>query len=179
MINLKAKDEMATNVAYLIAVVIIVGTLLFTLLVPKPTAKAVFAKRDAEERSIVSQVSKDHADLALRKAKVAEATWTGPAEKIGPAALTAINALALKHKVKLSGFRPERTSETAGLQMVPYTVTADGAFPDVLNFTKDIESSNSKLCVDSVMIASSDANGDLVTANIGVTAYRVMEGANG
>lgn len=179
MINLKAKDEMGTNVAYLIAALIFAGTLLFTILVPKPTAQSVLVKRDAEERSIVSQVTKDHADLALRKAKVAEATWAGPAEKIGPGALTAMNALALKHKVKLSGFRPERTSETAGLELVPYTVTAEGAFPDVLSFTKDIENPATKLCVDAVMIASSDANGDQVTANVGITAYRVQEGANG
>ena len=180
MINLKAKDEAATNAAFLIALLIILGSLAFSFLVPKPDAKSVIATRKEQQKKIFDEVDDSRKAFTASQARVVTETWTGSAAKIGPGALTAMNALATQHKVKLSGFRPERVSQAAGLELDPYTVTAEGSYPDVVNFTKAIEDPNTKLCVDSVQIASADANGDSVAANIGITAYRVVGGgANG
>ena len=180
MINLRSKDEAATNAAFLIAFLIIVGTVAFVMFVPRPNAKSVASSRKTKERAIITDVDTSRKAFAASQALVVASTWTGPAEKIGPGALTAMNALATQHKVKLSGFRPERVSQSAGLELDPYTVTAEGAFPDVLNFAKAIENGDTKLCVDTIQIASSAANGDQVSANIGITAYRVIgAGANG
>lgn len=177
MINWKAKDEAATNATFVIAFLIILGSLAFEFMMPRPDASKVAATRNAEQKKIFDQVDASRKDYAASRAKVVTATWTGTAEKIGPGALTAMNALAAQHKVKLSGFRPERVSQAAGLELDPYTVTAEGSYPDVVNFTKAIEDPNTKLCVDSFQISSSDANGDAVAANIGITAYRVIGGA--
>lgn len=177
MINLKAKDEVATNAAFLIGFLIILGSLAFAFVVPKPDVTKVASAREAEQKKIFNQVDQSRQEFAASRAKVVTATWTGTAEKIGPGALTAMNALAAKYKVKLSGFRPERVSQASGLELDPYTVTAEGSYPDVVNFTKAIEDPNTKLCVDSIQISSSDANGDAVAANIGITAYRVIGGA--
>ncbi len=177
MINFRAKDEVATNAAFLIALLIILGSLAFAFAVPRPDAKKVTAERNAEQKKIFSQVDDSRKEFVASHAKVVTATWTGTAEKIGPGALTAMNTLAAKYKVKLSGFRPERVSQASGLELDPYTVTAEGSFPSVVNFTKAIEDPNTKLCVDSIQISSSDANGDSVAANIGITAYRVIQGA--
>lgn len=177
MINLKAKDEMATNAAFLIAFLVILGSLAFAFLAPKPDVKAVITKRNADEKKIFDEVDQNRKAFNASQAKVLASTWTGSATKIGPGALTAMNALAAQHKVKLSGFRPERVTQASGLELDPYTVTAEGSYPDVINFIKAIENPDTKLCVDSILAASSDANGDAVAANIGITAYRVAGGS--
>lgn len=177
MINLRAKDEVATNAAFLIALLIILGSLTFIFAVPQPDAKKVTVARNAEQKKIFNQADSSRKEFAASQARVVTATWTGTAEKIGPGALTAMTALAAKYKVKLSGFRPERVSQASGLELAPYTVTAEGSYPAVVDFTKAIEDPNTRLCVDSIQISSSDANGDSVAANIGITAYRVLGGA--
>lgn len=177
MIAWKSKDETATNAIFIIALLIILGSLAFEFLVPKPDATKIAMARNAEQKKIFDQVDANRKDFAASQAKVVSSTWTGTADKIGPGALTTMNALAAQHKVKLSGFRPERVSLVAGLELDPYTLTAEGSYPDVVNFTKAIEDPNTKLCVDSIQISSADANGDAVSANIGITAYRVSGGA--
>jgi hypothetical protein len=173
--NMKLSDDFAVKLAMWIAVVAMIGALAFMLVIPKPSTKGFEAKRLRSEKQILVDISSARANLTTSTAKVVSRTWTGGLQEVGPGALQSMNALATKHKVKLSGFRPERTSQSAGVDLVPFSVTAEGSFLDVVAFVKAIEDPANKLAVDTVQVASSEANSDQATATVGITAYHVAE----
>ncbi|MEA2553347.1 MAG: hypothetical protein QOJ65_1523 [Fimbriimonadaceae bacterium] len=173
----RSKDEVGTAAATLVGIVVLIGAIAFMVLAPKPTTKGLVAAQRREESTILKDISKAHATLAASQTDVQSQTWKGAAQDVGAGALKQMNALALAHKVKLSGFRPQRSSTTAGLELIPYSMTAEGSFTDVLRFVKAIENPDTKLTVNLVQIGSSEANTDQVTASIGITAYRAVEEA--
>jgi len=166
---------MGVRIATWLGVIGILVGIALLLLMPKPTAKDALVKQREQERNIQANAARTEKDFEVAKAKVASETWSGGTQGVGPGALAAINKLATKYRVQLSGFRPERPSQASGLDLLPYSVTATGAFLDVLNFVKAIENPDNKLAVDSLQIASSEANSDQVIATIGLNAYLVTE----
>ena len=167
--------ETGTRIAMWLGILGMIAGVAILFLFPKPTVQSVLTAKKHRETDIKIKAEQASKDFATAKTKVDAQTWTGNAEEVGPGSLAAMNTLATKYKVKLSGFRPERTSQAGGLDLLPYSVTATGGFMDVLNFAKAIENPTNKLAVDSLQIASSEASSDQVIANIGLTAYRVSE----
>lgn len=181
MINLRAKDEMGTTVATILATIALLGTLAFMLLVPKPSTKGLAQQQRTGESQILNQVTEAHKAQAEALASVEKQTWKGGAQQVGPGALEAMTKLAKSYAVKLSGFRPQRVTSASGLELLPYSVTAEGTFVNVLRFMKAIEDPGTKLAIHQVQVNSADANSDQVTAVIGITAYRIADkgGKNG
>lgn len=175
MINLRAKDEMGTNAAMIFSIIALAGTLLFMLLVPKPTTAGIANKQRLAADKVLDQITLSHQTLDKTTAVVEHRTWPGGAQQVGPGALQAMTKLSKTFSVKLSGFRPQRVTAASGLELLPYSVTAEGSFVNVLRFVKAIEDPTTKLAVHQVQINSADANSDQVTAAIGITAYRVAD----
>jgi len=171
-------SEMGVRIATWLGIIGMLAGIALILAFPKPSIASVNAYQRSQQTKINIGVEQANKDLATAKAKVDAHAWSGGAEGVGPGALQAMNSLATKYKVKLSGFRPERPTKASGLDMLPYSVTATGAYLDVLNFAKAIENPDTKLAVDSLQVASSQANSDQVIATIGITAYRVSEETN-
>jgi hypothetical protein len=171
----RMKEDTGAKIAIGIAMLALAVALIFMFVIPKPTTRGMQAKQNRTASDILKDVSKAHEGLDASQKLVTGRTWTKGIQQVGPGALQEMNALALKHQVKLSGFRPERTSQYAGLDLVPFSVTAEGSYLDVLGFVKAIEDPSNKLAVNLVQIASSEANGDQVTATVGLTAYHVTE----
>ena len=173
--NLSA--EMGARIALWIGILGIAAGVCFIALIPKPSTALVYAKQKAQEQKILAQSAKAQKDYDNLHKTLVTRTWSGGAQNVGPGALQAMNALATKYRVKLSGFRPERTTQASSLNLLPYSVTATGGYTDVLGFVKAIENPDNKLAVDSIQIASSEANTDQVIATIGITAYQVSDEA--
>jgi Tfp pilus assembly protein PilO len=169
--------EMGARIAMWIGILGIIAGAAFIFLVPRPTAASIRATQKQKEGQAQLRAAQAKKDFGAAHSKVVARTWSGGAEQVGPGALQSMNALAAKHRVKLSGFRPERSSQVSGLDFLPYSVTATGAYLDLVNFVRAIENPDTKLAVDSLQIASSEANSDQVIATIGITAYRVAEEA--
>jgi Tfp pilus assembly protein PilO len=167
--------EMGVKIATWLGIIGMLAGIALILLFPKPSQASVRATQRSQETKIKIGAEQANKDLATAKTQVDAHIWSGGAEAVGPGTLQVMNSLATKYKVKLSGFRPERTTNASGLDMLPYSVTATGAYLDVLNFAKAIENPDNKLAVDSLQVASSEANSDQVIATIGITAYRVRE----
>ena len=54
---------------------------------------------------------------------------------------------------------------------MPFLVTVEGPYPSVTLFCQDIDKQATKLAVNLIQIASSDAASNAVTASIGLIAY--------
>lgn len=167
--------EMGLKIATWLGILGIIVGAAFLLFLPKPSTASIVAMQKQQEAQIQGRAEDAQDDFDIAKEKVVGLTWKGGAEQVGPGALQSMNALATKYRVKLSGFRPSRTAQASGLDLLPFSVTATGSYPDLLNFVKAIENPDNKLAVDSLQIASSEANSDQVIATVGITAYRVPE----
>jgi Tfp pilus assembly protein PilO len=147
---------------------IVLGVVIF---VPHPSTKGLATKlqRDKLRASIAI---KDATEKAKQdEQRVTQATWTGDPEQIPPSALARVSKLAANHGLNLVAFRPQRTNESGEFRQLPFLVTVEGPYPSVTLFCQDIDKPSTKLAVNLIQIASSDAASNAVTASIGLIAY--------
>jgi Tfp pilus assembly protein PilO len=121
------------------------------------------------------KLEKDIADLEKtirdQKAKVGAKVWTLSLQEIGPKALQTVTGFAKEQRLKLTAFRPQKPNDVNGMTQLPFLISIEGSYPSILNFIRQIETSNSKLAPNLVQLSSTDGSSDLVTATIGVMAY--------
>lgn len=136
----------------------------------KLSLKEVKAQEHAR-RTAYQSIEAANADLKTARAKVAEYIWTTSPDLIGPTALSAVTNLAKKHQLKLTAFRPQRTNTDAQLLRLPYTISLEGSYPNVVSFLSDLETPTNKLAVNLFQVASAEGANDQVAATIGVAAF--------
>jgi Tfp pilus assembly protein PilO len=124
----------------------------------KDAANAQFAGKKAREAS-----------EAANKDALAQ-TW-GPDEEIGPNIYASMDKLAAGLKVKLVGFRPQRTIDAGDVTQLPFVVNANGSYNNVVEFVRDLETPPTKVAIELLQLGSSEESSDQVVATIGVEAY--------
>jgi hypothetical protein len=97
--------------------------------------------------------------------------WNMAGDQVGPKALERVSKSCALRQIKLSSFRPQRSFSENGLEGLGFIATIEGTYPAVTAFINDMESSDVKLAVNLVQLASADGSTDTVTANIGLVAY--------
>lgn len=172
MLSFRTRAEMAASVAILIALAILVGTGLFMLFVPKPTVAASTASKVRSQRELDERIRKLEENKTLTAATVVSQVWGEPVEEIGPKALESITAYARTQKLKLMAFRPQKTVEVDGLIQLPFLISVEGSYPNIIRFVRQLESGNLKMGTSLVQVSSTDPNSDLVSASIGIVAYK-------
>lgn len=177
MIDFKNKDELPTSVVIcgsLAAIVIAAGWILF---VPKP--KAPSAIQNIQEKAKITATDKlVESEMVSVKQRLANYTWSGTPEDIGPVALRQVNSMLQARHLKLVGFHAEKILEEPNITLVPFLVSVDGGFPNVMAFTRDLEQPGTKLVVNEFQVSNADQSSDKVTASIGITAYQLPQPAS-
>jgi hypothetical protein len=175
VISFKSKSESATSVAIIVALLILVGTGLFMIFVKPPTTEGTAAGKIRSQGELEDRLEKLKADNTVFKTTIRDHTWPQKTEEIGPKALTFITAFAQKHRLKLMAFRPQKAVEVNNLTQLPFLISIEGPFPGVMNFARELEDPKLKLGTSMVQVSSNDPNSDLVSATIGVVAYKQFE----
>ena len=101
MISFRTKSESATSVAIIAALLILVGTGLFMILVKPPTTDGTAAGKIRAQAELEDRLEKLKADNIMFKTAILDHTWPQKTEEIGPTALASITAFAQKHRLKL------------------------------------------------------------------------------
>lgn len=154
-----------------VGIVLLAGTLAYTVVVPSPDPKAAV---EPVMRDITKyKHEKQHAEEVKSKyaASTTNRLWVESDEKIAPKALKMLTALADKHALKVSSFRPQKGINAGALTILPFFVQLDGAFPAVADYIRDFEKDQQTLILSNVQIASSDQNTHSVTASLEVSVY--------
>ncbi len=172
MLSFRTKAETGASVAILLALLILVVTGLFMLLVPKPTVAASAASKARSQRDLEERVRKLEENKALTTATIVTQVWAEPVEEIGPKALESITAYARTQKLKLMAFRPQKTVDVDGLVQLPFLISVEGSYPNIMKFVRQLEASNLRMGTSLVQVSSTDPNSDLVSATVGVVAYK-------
>lgn len=177
MIDFRDKSQAIPNAISATAVALLLVTVGVIVFVPKPSTKGLAAKTTKVRNQVFDgiRVAKDRTKDA--EANITRFAWAGTLEQINSTALNRLTEIAQHHTVKLTGFRPQRPINSASLTQLPFLVTLDGAYVDVVAFEKELEDSGNRLAIEMVQVASADPSTDRVTANINLVAYQLPEGA--
>lgn len=177
MISFRTKAETGASVAILVAIGVLVVTALYMVFVPEPTVAGIVAGKARSQTELDDRLEKLKKDKVQTTAKIASQVWAQPIEEIGPTALQSITAFAQTQRLKLLGFRPQKTVDVNGLTQLPFLISVEGAYPNIIKFVRQLEASDLKMGTSLVQVSATDPNSDLVNATVGVVAYRLISTA--
>jgi len=171
MINFKSREELAPSLLALGAILTLLGTLIYMMVVPVPTAAGLAKGRERSRLQIQDEIA-----TAKKRADELESAnqkrlWTGSTEAVTASVLDILTRQAKSRSLKLTAFRPQRTQALDGLTEMPCSVQLSGPFPAVRGVLSALDASNGKLALRSVQFASSDAASSAVPATVVVSAY--------
>lgn len=172
MISFRTRSDAMSSIAILIALVVLVGTGFVLAFVPKPSTDGTATGKIRSQRELDERLDALTKNRTASRAAIAKLVWQLPTEQIGPKALASITAFAQRNRLKLVAFRPQKAVEVNELQQLPFVISIEGPYPSLMRFVKDLESPELKLGTSLVQISTSDPNSDIVSATIGVVAYR-------
>ncbi|MBV6458127.1 MAG: hypothetical protein HONBIEJF_01250 [Fimbriimonadaceae bacterium] len=158
-----------------IAAVVVGGLVVVAdLLLPKPKAGSA-ARYAIQENTMLGEIRKLRDQVSAAKAKNQPMIWALDADEISAHAMAFATKMANGRNLKVAAFRPQRPQPNGNLTMLPYQLSVEGSFPDVVRFLQAMETKGTKLAVNLVQVASADGASDHVNATIGLVAYREGE----
>lgn len=171
MINFKTRTDTAITTAILTSLLILVGTGVYMMVVPKPTSEGKATGRERTYKKVLNDLESVQKNLTETKAAIDAKVWDVPVAQIGPKTLESITSIAQKAKLKVVAFRPQKPVPVNGLTQLPFIVSLEGSYVGVMNLVHEIEAKGSKIAPSLVQFSSTDSNSDLVTATVGIVAY--------
>lgn len=160
--------------ATVIASILIVLMLVANFALPAPKAKGAqdYFNKEKElstQRLIAEKDKKEFADFNAKK------LWNLGPEALGPIAMGKVSNMAKASGLNMVAFRPQRTTAAGDLVRYGYQISLEGSFSKVIEFTRKLETPETRLAVVSLQVASTDGASDAVSATVGVVAYRDRE----
>ena len=136
-----------------------------------PSTVGMAAK--AKKAQTTARVAREKADktAVAAKADLDAMIWPALPQEVTAKTLNAISDLSKQNRLKLISFRPLREIDTPEVIQLPWQVTVDGSFKDVVAFERSLEKPERKLAITLVQIAAADASTDRVTATLGLLAF--------
>lgn len=150
----------------------------FALTPPKPQANALGPSRQSLRDTQAATVQA--AALATKaEGELHARTWDLRPDALGTRMMDDLTRLTGRRRVVLANFSSGRMVIGAGLRQLPFTVTLEGAFSDVLAAMDDLERPESRLALGNVAITPKEAAGEApgrVAATLVLTAFLRGEG---
>ena len=171
MINLKDPKSQLPSLLAIVGIVVLSLNLAYLFFAPKFDKTKLIRQRNSQTFTLTKRYNEAKDDLESSRTRVANNFWKEIPEKITPIALARLTAMMSNQKVNMVGFRPQKPIETTSLVQVPFNLSVDGRFSDVVALVDKIEKSDSKLAISQFTMASSEGETDLVTASIGLVAF--------
>lgn len=171
MINFRDRQEAVPSAVTVISLVAMAATLLFMLLVPKPTTRGMDAKKRNQEFQVRLATDNARDQLAESRAANAKRLWTVPASQVAPTALDQVTRLAAARNLKVIALRPQRANDLEGVTQIPFLLTVEGSFPSALALARDMERPDRRMAVSLIQLSSADGASDKVTMSLGMSAF--------
>lgn len=174
MINFKRRDDLVPSSMITAAILMLLGTLLYMLLVPVPSTAGLAKGRDLSRRTITKEI-----EMARSRADELEKTnraylWNESAESVTASVLGNITAQARRKSLKMTAFRPQRPQTLETLTELPFSVQLSGPYLAVREVVSALNTPQSKIALRSLQMASSDGASSAVTATLAFSAYTVL-----
>jgi hypothetical protein len=171
MINLRDRESMGTNALALGSILVLACTLVFMMVVPKPTNQGLAKERRDREFRVKLDTQNARERVQASQAAITPLVWSVPISQIGPGALEKVTDLVESRRLTLIALRPQRSQQVADLTQVPFLATVEGPFPAALGFVRDLEGASNRMAVSLIQMASQDGDSDRVTLTVGLQTY--------
>ena len=160
------------NAASIAAIIVLILIVVADNVIPRPGSGESSSKGDA---ATLQDIEAAEVELALSKLEANNRLWQTSRDEVGPQAMTWVTEIARTHFIKVSSFRPQRSTEEAGHVQMNYLVTAEGTYPNVMDFISEFETEESLLAIKLVQIGSVDGATDEVRVSISLAAYKGVD----
>jgi Pilus assembly protein, PilO len=174
MLNFKDKEESGPAGLMLLAILILFGSLLYMLIVPKPTVAGMTKGKERSRQQILVETEK----IRARGKEAAQANlprlWEGDPDRIAALVLATLTQSAAQHQIKINAFRPQRVQQQGEMNALPFTLQAIGTAKNVRDFVATLDGPSSKLALQNLQLASTDASSSTVNASLSFTAYAMI-----
>lgn len=160
------------NTLLVLSMATMVLAVLYDRFVPYPRFATTGRAIADQENRIRQQSNALYEDFRESTDYLESRLWTGDEKLVGPRAMSIATRLSEKHQIKLSAFRPQKSIQEGTLVRLPFVVSLEGSYPQVVAWVRDIESPSNKLVVNVVQIASTDGASSAVNAVVNVWAFQ-------
>jgi hypothetical protein len=171
MINFKDKDESGPAGLMVLAILILLGSLLYMLLVPKPTVARMTTGKQRSKQQILDETKKARERGTAVSSENQPHLWEGEPDRIAASVLAGLTQSAEQHQVKIAAFRPQRTQPQGEIIALPFTLQATGKAAQVHDFLVALDAASSKIALQSLQFSATDVSTSQINANINFTAY--------
>jgi Tfp pilus assembly protein PilO len=154
----------------IVAVVVAVLALALDLALPRPK-RANTARYAIQENQALRDLRAQRDEVSELRKQNALRLWTAQPDEIAAQTMAATTRLANERELKVVSFRPQRPLASNDLSLLPYQLTVEGGFAQVVQFLQALETKGLKLTVNLVQVASADGASDRVNATVGIVAY--------
>lgn len=175
MIDFKNPETATPNALTLIALIILVGTLVFMLVNKQPQAAILSTGHALERRQTNEQIVKAKEKGQELRTALAPKFWQGGSVEVTANILSKLTNEANKYGLTLTSFRPESQKNFTSFSELQYTVQVSGPYPQVRSLLTSLDGGNDKVALGSVQIAASPNAANGVQATIGISAYLLTD----
>lgn len=147
---------------------LLAGTVIYHVRTPLPEPKMTLQEEQRRRDKAVRDLA--DAEKARDKAEqqVSNMMWMGTPEQIGIQALAEATQAALTAKVQLVAFRPQRTQIENGFMKIPFAISLEGEYPQIVKFVETLESTKQKFVLNVVQITGGDRDAKLSRATVNI-----------
>ena len=163
--------ESAWKVGSVMAVVVLVGCVVFDRLTPNQDIAVIAKKRASEVAELERSTRLTRKRITESRDWVDQYLWNANRDEIGAQAMAQVDLTASQTQVNVQAFRPQRTLSVNGIDRHPYSVVVRGSYPRVVNLVRKFQAKGTNLALLSVLLSAADGESDTVTATIGLAAF--------
>lgn len=176
MKDIKLGNDVRTwNMVGALAIVVLLALLIADQLIPTPSVAGARKAASEKERKLTMEYKEKLEKYEVSKTVIAASAWGGAAERVSPAILDRLTKIASIKGLKIQSFRPQKIQDAADLEVLAYSLSIEGPFPNVMSFIQLVEKQEKNLAVTLVQVASADGETDEVNASLGIAAFVIPE----
>ena len=171
MISFKTRADILPSTITLLAILILCGALLYTLLVPLPQYSSIDAVRTVKRAKMTNDILFYQKRQNEALAAISPRVWNGTTNHVIASVLALVTSNSDRQAVKLTAFRPQRTQDLDGVTELPFTIQLAGSYPAIRQVMRTLDSGGNKVVLRSVQVNASEQITNSVTATLGISTY--------
>lgn len=162
----------AWNALLGVSILVLVAALGMHFLLPSPKPKLGIKQRIAKQAAVHEETDTLKEKIQAGQNTIRTYVWPGDAKRAEAEAMALVTRIAKTHEVSLGAFRPQRVVLDQGLRRLPFALSLEGSFPDVIQFVGELETPSNRIAVQMLQMSASDSSSDQVSATMTVMAFQ-------
>lgn len=171
MISFRRPEEIVPSFLILLSLLILAGTLAYIIAVPKPRVTGSGGLSGRTQQRLRDDIALTQKQERLASAAIRPRLWHSDPQSVTATVLAQMTAQTGQHSVKLTAFRPERSTAFDSVTEMRFDAQLSGSYPGIQAVMAALDARGSKVVLRAVQLASSQEADHSVTATLGLSAF--------